>query len=86
MKKWERKWNSSFLFDKNSRGGLYGNNPRTAGTPARGYWIACTFVRDNTTNLVYNSVNPAKMTKFGELDFFIFKYAISESSGMTLNL
>lgn len=86
VKKWERKWNSSFLFDKNSRGGLYGNNPRTAGTPARGYWIACTFVRDNTTNLVYNSVNPAKMTKFGELDFFIFKYAISESSGMTLNL
>ncbi len=86
FKQWERKWNASFLFDKNSRGGLHGTNTRFAATPARGYWIAVTFVRDNTDGLIYNSVNSVKMTKFGELDFFIFKYSLSEQSGMTNNL
>lgn len=86
FKKKERKWNASFLFDKNSRGGLYGTDKRVAGTPARGYHIDCTFVRDNTDNLIYNSVNASKMTKFGELDMFLFKSAISEQSGFTENV
>lgn len=85
-KKNELKWNASFLFDKNSRGGLYGSDRRTAGTPARGYYIDCTFVRDNTDGLRYNTTNAEKMTKFGELDFIIFKLQYSEQSGMTDNL
>ena len=86
VKQWERKWNASFLFDKNSRGGLHGTDKRFAATPARGYWIAVTFVRDNTNALIYNSVNPDKMTKFGELDMITFKSALSEESGFTENL
>lgn len=85
-KKKERKSNASFLFDKNSRGGLYGTNKRTAGTQARGYYIACVFIRDNTDALKYDTVNPAKMTKFGELDMIIFKQEFSEQSGYTGNL
>lgn len=86
FKQTERKWNASFLFDKNSRGGLYGNDTRVAGTQARGYYIAITFIRDNTTNLIYNSVNPTKMIKFGELDMLLLKYSYSEQSGFTGNV
>lgn len=86
VKKTERKWNASFLFDKNSRGGLFGTNPRVAGTPARGYYIGVTLCRDNTDNLIYNSVNTDKMSKFGELDMILFKYFKSEQSGYTENL
>lgn len=86
VKKSERKWNASFLFDKNSRGGLHGTDPRFAATPARGFWAAITFVRDNTDNLIYNSENEAKMTKFGELDMILFKSNYSEQSGFTENV
>ena len=86
VKLWERHYNGSFLFDKNSRGGLYGVSKRVAGTPARGYFAAVTFIRDNTIADQYNSVNPAKMTKFGELDFVLFKSMYSAQSGLNDNL
>lgn len=85
-KKTERKWNASFLFDKNSRGGLFGTDSRVAGTVARGYAVGVTLVRDNTDQLVYNSVNTNKMSKFGELDMILIKYNYSAQSGYDENL
>ena len=85
-KKTERKWNASFLFDKNSRGGLYGTDPRVAGTVARGYFVGVVLCRDNTTNLIYNSTNINKMSSFGELDMILIKYNFSEQSGYDQNL
>ena len=86
VKKTERKWNASFLFDKNSRGGLFGVSKTVAGTQARGYFVACIFVRNNTLNLVYNSIDTTKQKAFGELDMIIFKMNYSEQSGYTENL
>lgn len=85
MKKIEDKWNASFLFNKNARGGIYGTDTNIAGEPPRGYFCAVTMVRDNTNVLIYNSTNDAKRIIFDELDLVIFKVAISEESGMDEN-
>ena len=86
FKKTENKWNASFLFDKNSRGGLYGTDKRVAGKPARGYFIKTTFVRDNTDNLKYGTIDNAKRTAPGKLDMILFKYIKSEQSGFESNV
>lgn len=86
FKKTENKWNASFLFDKNSRGGLYGTDKRVAGKPARGYFIKTTFVRDNTDNLKYGTIDNAKRTAPGKLDMILFKYIKSEQSGFENNV
>ncbi len=87
--RWKKKmdkWNGEFLCDKNSRGGLYGNDPRTAGKKPRGYFCAVTLIRDNTNSNIYNSVNDAKRVLFDELDLIISKASIAEQSGFTGNL
>lgn len=85
-KKTEDKWNASFLFDKNSRGGLYGTDTLIAGKPPRGYHCAVTFVRDNTIGLQYGTIDDAKRILFDELDLIISKYSISEQSGFSSNV
>lgn len=80
IKKEERKWNSSFLKDINSRGGLF------SGKNARDYAILVTFIRDNTDDLKYGTVNNAKRILYDELDLIIFKWELSEQSGMTENV
>lgn len=79
-KKSERKWNAAFLGNINSRAGLYG------GELPRGYFICVLFKRDNTDNLKYLTTNNTKRVAYSELDSFIFKFAISEQSGMTENV
>lgn len=80
------KWNASFLNNKNSRGGLYGNKEGIAGESTQGYVINCTFVRDNTDQLKYATIDNTKRVKYDELDEIIFKFAVVESSGYTENL
>jgi hypothetical protein len=79
----EQKWNAGFLFNANSRGGLFGNVVNHAGEPTRGYEINCTFVRDNTDGLKYNTIDDAKRTLYDELDMIIFNFITSEQSGLT---
>lgn len=81
--KWKRKedkWNAHFLSNINSRTGLYGDNG------ARGYFIAALFCRDNTVDLKYGTVNPAKQTEYSELGDILVKFAVSEQSGLTENV
>lgn len=78
--RWKRnedKWNSEFLRNLNSRGGLY------EGEVSRGYSIDVIFVRDNTIDRIYNSRNPEKMIRQSELDLIIFHFQVSENSGLT---
>lgn len=82
----ERKWNGAFLYNKNARGGLYGTDEIVPGESARGYWIKVTFIRDNTLNLAYNTIDANKQKALSNVDMFLVKYMISESSGFTTNL
>ena len=81
-----RKWNFSFLYNKNSSGGIYNNDSTRISDDCRGYFCCLTLIRDNTIDNKYNTVNPAKQIKYNETDFFIFKYQILEQSGFTGNL
>lgn len=76
----EDKWNGAFLSNINSRGGLYGD----AG--ARGYYIGVTFIRDNSDNLKYGTINPAKRVEYSEIDEILFKFSLSEQAGFTENV
>lgn len=75
-----KKWNFSFYGNKNSRGGLYGNS-----MPA-GYWASVTFVRNNTINLAYNTIDDKKRQLFGEIDLILMKMEVVEQSGFTENI
>lgn len=76
----EAKWNSTFLGNINSRSGLYGEEK------ARGYFAEILFIRDNTDELKYNTIDNNKRIQYSELDQIIFKMEISEQSGYTENL
>lgn len=79
MIKWEEliknKWNASFLNNINSRGGLY------EGEKSSGFYFNVLFVRDNTLNSIYNSVDDEKRVLFSKLDNVIFKFLTVEQSG-----
>lgn len=81
-----RKWNFSFLYDKNSRGGLYNRDPNQIGADCRGYFCSLTMMRDNTDALKVGTIDPAKQIKISQLDLIIIKYVFCEESGMTENL
>lgn len=85
-KKSNGKWNSSFLNNKNSRGGLYGNGSNGVADDTRGKIIAITLVRDNTIDLQYGSVNNVKRNSYNELDSIFSKCSFIEESGFTENL
>ena len=80
FKRVNNRWNASFLRDINSVGGLY------SGQSARGYYVNVLFVRDNTVNSVYNSINVNKRTEFSELDSILIKVAVQEQSGFLVNV
>lgn len=70
-------WSAEFLGNAFSIGGLY------KGAPCRGYQIAITLVRDNTDQLKYGTIDPARQVEDDELDIIIVKHEIVESSGLT---
>lgn len=76
----DKKWNMPFLANKNSAEGLYGN--RTAS----GYWCSVTFMRDNTNNLIYNSILEEKRQQFSQIDLLLVKMSFNEQSGLDQNL
>ncbi|HEY9362973.1 MAG TPA: hypothetical protein VIQ00_06920, partial [Chitinophagaceae bacterium] len=83
-KRWKKseggKWNAAFLKNINSRGGLFnGEEPKS-------FYVKVLFVRDNTLDLKYNSVNDEKRTAFSSLDSIIFKFIMVEQSGFTANV
>lgn len=86
VKKDGRKWNFPFLSNRNSKGGIYSNNPSQISDICQGYYCAVTLVRDNTDGLKYNTIDNAKRVIYSELDFLIFKFAFVEESGFTGNL
>lgn len=87
--RWKRsngKWNANFLFDKNSRGGLYGNSKDGIPKDTRGRFIAITLVKDNTIGLRYGTIDNAKRIMYNELDLIFTKCSIIEQSGFSENL
>lgn len=73
----ENKWNADFLNNINSGGGLFD------GDTIKSYYIIVLFVRDNTLNLVYNSIDNKKRTEYSELDLILFKGMTVEQSGFS---
>lgn len=74
------KFNAAFLNDVNSRGGLY------SGAAMRGYCIDLVFVRDNTVNLAYNTIDNQKRIMYSDIDQILTKWMFSEQSGFKNNL
>lgn len=74
------KWNAAFLKNANSRGGIYG------GQVASSYFVKVLFIRDNTVNDLYDSVNIEKRLAYSELGNIFFKFQISEQSGFSENV
>lgn len=72
-------WNIPMLSNINSIGGLFGEER------PYGNFIKITFVRDNTLNLAYGTIDPAKRLVYSELDEIISKFTYIEQSGFTLN-
>lgn len=86
--KWKKdrnKWNASFLFNKNSRAGLYGNGGGVP-EPTTGQFINVTLIRDNTDALKYGTIDNAKRIKYNETDLIFSKFALIEQTGFTNNL
>ena len=79
------KFNAAFLFNENSRSGLFGNDMQ-AGEKPKGYYIAVTLVRDNTQGLKVNTIDSNKQTSFDELDAILSKFTTKEQSGFEQNL
>jgi len=71
-------WNIPFLSNINSVDGLFGEEKPS------GYFIKATFIRDNTLNLAYGTIDPAKRIVYSELDEIISKFLYVEQSGFTL--
>lgn len=74
------KMNMPFLRDINSRGGLYN------GKEASGYYHAVTFVKDNTINKQYGTIDDAKRVSYDSLDLIIFKFMMVGQSGFDENV
>lgn len=73
-------WNGSFLGNINSRSGLFGDEKPS------GYFTQILFIRDNTQNLIYGSIDNSKRISYSEIDIITSKFAIIEEAGMTANL
>lgn len=85
-RKTEYKHSAEFLCNKNGRGGLYGNMKNFAGEKPNGYFISIIFVRNNTKDLAYNTIDNNNRQKYSELDMISFKFLTSEQSGFDSNL
>ena len=80
MKQVGDKWSGGFLGNKNSPEGLY------SGKIPSGYYILVTFIKNNTLNLAYNSIDNAEREKYTELDLLNCKFNFLEQSGFTENI
>lgn len=74
------KWNGALFGNKNSAEGLY------SGRMPSGYYILVSFIKNNTLNLAYNSIDNAEREKYTELDLLNCKFVFLEQSGFTENL
>lgn len=74
------KWNGALFGNKNSLEGLY------SGRVPSGYYILVTFIKNNTLNLAYNSIDNAERERYTELDLLNCKFNFLEQSGFTENL
>lgn len=86
--KWKKdndKWNAAFLFNKNSRAGLYGNGGGVPDT-TRGWFINIAMIRDNTDALKYGTIDNAKRIVYNETDNIFVKFQIIEQTGFENNL
>lgn len=86
FKKENRVWSGSFLYNKNSRGGLYGNDRFSVAEDTRGTYIKVLLVRDNTDALKYGTIDMAKRLKYNEIDLILVKAVVVEQTGFTGNL
>lgn len=87
--KWKReneKWSAGFLFNKNSRSGLYGNSKDFVQQETRGEWINCILIKNNTDQLKYNTIDNANRVLYNELGDIIVKFTLVEQTGMTENV
>lgn len=80
VKRDKDKWNSAFLKNINSRGGLF------SGDLARGYFVKVMFVRDNTNNDLYGTFDNNKRHAYSELGSVFFKFRLNEQTGYTENV
>lgn len=80
MKQVGDKWNCALLGNKNSSDGLY------SGKMPSGYYCLVTFIKNNTINLIYNSVSDEEREKYSELDLLNCKFNFLEQSGLSENL
>lgn len=80
FKKLGQHWGAGFLGNKNSRGGLFGTEL------PKGCYVKVLFIRDNTLNLAYGTIDPAKRNLYSELGDILIKSAVSEESGFTSNV
>ena len=74
------KWSVGFLGNKNSLEGIF------SGRMPSGYYCLVTFIKNNTLNLVYNSIDDLEREKYSELDMINCKFNLLEQSGFTENL
>jgi hypothetical protein len=74
------KWNGGLLGNKNSTEGLF------SGRMPSGYYCLITFIKNNTINLVYNSISDLERETYSEVDLFNCKFNLLEQSGFTENL
>lgn len=81
-----RKINASFLFNKNSAGGLFGNNKTIVAEDTRGFFVTVLLIRDNTDAFKYGTTDNEKRTIYSELDTIMIKFANVEQSGFTQNV
>lgn len=80
VKRSNDKWNFAFLNDINSKGGLYN------GRNARSYYVNVLLVKDNSINLLYNTIDNQKRIQYNELDEILIKTMVSEQAGFTANV
>lgn len=80
MKSVGDKWSCGFLGNKNSLEGLH------SGKEPSGYYAFVTFIKNNSINLIYDSISDAEREVFTELDLLTCKFNFLEQSGLTGNL
>lgn len=86
FKKDNDKWNAAFLYNKNSRSGLYGNSKDRVPGDTRGEYVNITLIRDNTDALKYNTIDNSKRIAYNETGDVFVKFAVVEQSGFDQNL
>jgi len=80
------KWGAKFLFNRNSRAGLYGNSKDRVEQDTRGEYVNIMMCRDNTDNRKYKTLDNAKRALYNESGDVLVKFAYVEQTGFDVNL